>query len=104
MKEELLFTQFLNHYFGGLAVKILSALGGHPAIAGEKSQYLFTYNPAAPITNFFAMEVLVVCILLVVFLLARLRISVDRPGTMQQFFEVIEEFVNHQSEEIIPAH
>jgi F-type H+-transporting ATPase subunit a len=104
MKEELLFTQFLNHYFGGLAAKILSALGGHPAVAGEKTQYFFTYNPVAPITNFFAMEVLVVCILLVLFVLARMRISVDRPSTMQHFFEVIEEFVNHQSEEIIPAH
>lgn len=104
MKEELLFTQFLNHYFGGLAVRLLSALGAHPAAAGEKSQYLFTYNPVAPITNFFAMEILVVGILLVLFLLARMRISVDRPGTMQHFFEVMEEFVDHQSEEIIPAH
>lgn len=104
MKEELLLTQFLNHYFGALAARLLSALGAHPVAAGEKSQYLFTYNPVAPITNFFAMEILVVCILLVLFLLARMRMSVDRPGTMQHFFEVMEEFVSQQSQDIIPAH
>jgi F-type H+-transporting ATPase subunit a len=104
MTEELLFTHFLNQYFGGIAARILSALGAHPVEAGEKSRYLFTYNPAAPITNFFAMEVLVVCILLVLFIWTRSRISVDRPGAMQHVFEVAEEFVNHQSEEIIPAH
>src|SRR5437660_7136147 len=103
MTEELFFTHFLNRYFGGMAARILSALGAHPVEAGQKSQYLFTYNPAAPITNFFAMEILVVCILLALFLWTRSRISVDRPGAMQHVFEVAEEFVNHQSEEIIPA-
>ena len=104
MKEQLFFTHFLNHYLGGLAARILSALGAHPLAAGEKSQYLFTYDPAAPISNFFAMEVLVVLILLVFFVWARARISVDRPSAMQHIFELAEEFVNHQSEEIIPAH
>jgi len=102
--QELFFTHFLNQYFGGIASRILSALGAHPIAAGEKSQYFFTYNPAAPITNFFAMELLVVLILLVLFIWARTRISVDSPGTLQHVFELAEEFVNHQSEEIIPAH
>src|SRR4029077_19391019 len=104
MTEQLFFTHLLNQYLGGIAARILSALGAHPVAAGQKSQYFFTYNPAAPISNFFAMEVLVVCILLVLFIWTRSRISVDRPGAMQQVFEVVEEFVNHQSEEIIPAH
>jgi len=102
--QELFFTHFLNQYFGGIASQILSALGAHAVAAGEKSQYLFTYNPAAPITNFFAMELLVVLILLVLFIWARTRISVDSPGALQHVFELAEEFVNHQSEEIIPAH
>jgi F-type H+-transporting ATPase subunit a len=104
MKEELFFTHFLNQFLGGIAARILSALGAHPAAAGEKSQYLFTYNPAAPITNFFAMEILVVLILLALFVWTRARISVDKPGAMQHLLELTEEFVNHQSEEIIPAH
>ena len=102
--QELFFTHFLNQYFGGIASRILSALGAHPLGAGEKSQYFFTYNPAAPITNFFAMELLVVLILLALFIWARTRISVDSPGALQHVFELAEEFVNHQSEEIIPAH
>jgi F-type H+-transporting ATPase subunit a len=102
--EELFFTHFLNQYFGGIASRILSALGAHAVASGEKSQYFFTYNPAAPITNFFAMELLVVLILLVLFIWARTRISVDSPGALQHVFELAEEFVNHQSEEIIPAH
>jgi len=104
MTEELFFTHFLNRYFGEIAARILSALGAHPIEPGQTSQYLLTYNPAAPITNFFAMEILVVCILLALFLWTRSRLSVDRPGAMQHAFEVVEEFVNHQSEEIIPAH
>ena len=99
--EQLFFTRILNQYFGGLAGQVLQGLGGHPIPPGEKTSYLFTFNPAAPISNFFAMEILVVLILLVLFIWARARLSVDNPGGMQQTFEVFEEFVNHQSEEII---
>lgn len=104
MKEELFFTHFLNQYLGGIASRVLSGLGAHPVAGGEKSQYFFTYNPAAPISNFFAMEILVVLILLILFLWARARISVDRPSAMQHVFELTEEFVNQQSEEIIGHH
>ena len=91
MTEELLFTHFLNKYFGAIAIKILAALGAHPVTAGENKAYLFTYNPAAPISNFFAMEVLVGSILVVLFIWTRSRISVDRPGAMQHAFEVVED-------------
>src|SRR5437660_1589603 len=99
--EQLFFTHFLNRYFGGIASSILSKLGAHPVAVGEKSQYLFTYNHVAPITNFFAMELLVVLILVVLFIWGRTRISVDNPGAVQHVFELAEEFVGHQSEEII---
>src|SRR5205814_1161563 len=49
MTEELLFTHFLNKYFGAIAIKILAALGAHPVTAGENKAYLFTYNPAVPL-------------------------------------------------------
>lgn len=102
--EQLFFTRFLNQYFGGFAARFLSALGAHPVSAGEKTQYLFTFNPAAPISNFFAMELLVVMILIVLFLWARARISVDNPGPMQHIFELTEHFIDGQSEEIIGHH
>jgi len=101
---ELFFTHLLNQYFGGIAARFLSALGAHAVAAGAKSPYLFTYNPAAPISNFFAMELLVVLILLALFIWARTRISVNSPGALQQMFELGEEFVSHQSEEIIGHH
>jgi len=104
MTEELFFTHFLNQHFGGLVSRVLTAVGAHAVAGGEKSQYLFTFNPAAPITNFFAMELLVVLILLALFFWARARISVDNPGAIQHIFELTEEFVNHQSEEIIGHH
>jgi F-type H+-transporting ATPase subunit a len=104
MNEQLLFTKFLNHYFGGIAAKVLALLGGHPVAAGAKSQYLFAFDPAAPMNDFFAMELLVVLILLVIFLLVRSRISVEAPGPLQHIFEMGEEFVSHQSEEIIGHH
>src|SRR5437016_3487855 len=102
--EQLFLTQFLNQYFGGIASRILSAFGAHPVETGQSSPYLFTYNPTAPISNFFAMELLVVLILIALFIWARARISVDNPGAMQHVFELAEEFVNHQSEEIIGHH
>jgi F-type H+-transporting ATPase subunit a len=102
--EQLFFTHLLNQYFGGIAARILLALGAHPVATGKTTPYLFTFDPSAPISNFFAMEILVVLILIVLFLSARARISVDNPGPMQQIFEVVEEFVNHQSEEIIGHH
>ena len=51
MPEQLLFTEFLNHYFGAAVTSLLRALGIQP-----------TY-PHAPITNAFAMEVLVFLLL-----------------------------------------
>ena len=44
--EQLVFTEFLNHLFGGPVLAVLNALGIHPK------------NPAAPITNAVAMEIL----------------------------------------------
>jgi F-type H+-transporting ATPase subunit a len=58
-------------------------------------------NPAAPITNPFAMEVLVVGFLTITFLLVRARLSVDRPGALQHVFEGIEGFVGGIGHEII---
>jgi F-type H+-transporting ATPase subunit a len=50
------------------------------------------------------MEVLVFAFLLVLFLLLRSRLSVDRPGALQHAFEGVEGFIQGQSEEIIGHH
>ncbi len=94
MPEQLWFTSILNRVLGGPVNAILQALppAFHPA------------NPQAPITNGTAMEILVVGIILLIFLLVRSRLSVDKPGGLQHLVEMLDEFVSNQSEEIIGHH
>jgi F-type H+-transporting ATPase subunit a len=92
MHEQLWFTALLNHLLGGPVTAMLRALHIHPKY------------PAAPIPDSFATELLVFGFLLILFLLVRSRLSVDRPGALQHSFEAVEGFINSQSEEIIGHH
>ena len=47
------------------------------------------------------MELLVVAIIIVVFAMLRTRLSVGKPSTMQQLFEVVYEFVKGQADESV---
>jgi F-type H+-transporting ATPase subunit a len=85
MPEQLWFTEFLNHYFGGLANSLLHMVGLQPT------------HPNAPITNPVAMEILVVLLLLLFFLAVRARMSVEKPGGLQHLVEAAEEFVAEQA-------
>jgi F-type H+-transporting ATPase subunit a len=92
MPEQLWFTEILNHLFASPVTALLHRLGIEPKY------------PQAPITNGFAMELLVFLFLLVVFLLVRSRLSVERPGALQHMFEGVEGFIQGQSNEIIGHH
>jgi len=92
MPEQLWFTHLLNHLFAGPVTALLRMLHHEPKY------------PAAPISNSFAMELLVFAFLLIVFLLLRSRLSVESPGGLQHTFEGIEGFVLGQSREIIGHH
>jgi F-type H+-transporting ATPase subunit a len=92
MPEQLWFTAILNQLFAGPVTAFLRVLHVEPK------------HPAAPITNAFAMELLVFIFLLLVFLLVRSRLSVESPGALQHMFEGIEGFVLGQSHEIIGHH
>ncbi|HTC94238.1 MAG TPA: F0F1 ATP synthase subunit A [Terriglobales bacterium] len=92
MPEQLWFTQLLNQHLAGVVTPLLQRIGLAPRY------------PDAPITNFVAMELLVFLILIVFFVLVRVRLSVDRPGGLQHIMEAVEGFVNNQSEEIIGHH
>lgn len=54
-----------------------------------------------PWANFMVMELLVVVVIFVLFAYMRGRLSVDKPGKLQQSFELIEEFIRGQSEESV---
>jgi F-type H+-transporting ATPase subunit a len=90
--EQLVFTKFLNHLFGAPVLALLNGIGIHPK------------NPAAPITNAVAMEILVVLLLTVFFVLVRLGLSVERPGGLQHTMEAIYGFVNNLAHETIGHH
>ena len=90
--EQLAFTELLNRLFAGPVTALLHALGIHPA------------NPAAPIPNNVAMEVLVFLMLTAFFLAVRARLSVDSPGGLQHVMEGIEGFIGDLGHEVIGHH
>jgi F-type H+-transporting ATPase subunit a len=92
MHEQLWFTALLNRLFAGPVTSLLRALHIEPR------------HPATPIPDSFAMELLVFAFLLILFLLVRSRLSVDRPGPLQHAFEGVEGFIQSQSDEIIGHH
>jgi len=92
MPEQLWFTAFLNRLFAGPVTSLLEALHITP-------QY-----PQAPISNAVAMELLVFLLLVVLFLVARSRLSVENPGALQHIFEGAHGFIVDQSHEIIGHH
>lgn len=92
MHEQLWFTAILNKWFGGVTTALLEALHIHP------------HDPAAPIPNYVAMQVLVVMLLIAYFVLVRTRLSVESPGAWQHVTETLREFLRGQSQEIIGHH
>ena len=89
MPTQLLFTRFLNQHFAAQTDSLLAGLRIHPL------------HPQAPITNAFAMELLIFVGLLLYFILIRVSLSVEKPAAIQHFAEITHEFVGAQSESII---
>jgi F-type H+-transporting ATPase subunit a len=90
--EQLVFTAFLNRLFGPAVLAFLQALHIHPK------------HPASPISNSFAMELLVLLLLTVFFIAVRVRLSVEQPGALQHTMEGIEGFVQGLANETISNH
>jgi F-type H+-transporting ATPase subunit a len=89
MPTQLLFTKFLNAHFAAPVTALLEAVHVHPKY------------PQAPITNAFAMEVLVFLILVAYFVIVRVTLSVEKPGVFQHLAEMTNSFVADQGEQII---
>jgi F-type H+-transporting ATPase subunit a len=92
MHEPSLITDTLNKYFGNLATQVLHAVHVQP------------YNPQAPITETFAMEILVLALLFIFFVLVRISLNVEKPGPIQQIAEMLHGFVSGQADSIIGPH
>lgn len=81
-----------NEYLGGVANSVLGIFGVH------------AQNPAHPWVNFITMEILVALIMIVLFALLRPKLSMDKPGKLQQSFELVYEFIRGQAEESVEHH
>jgi F-type H+-transporting ATPase subunit a len=89
MDESLAITRLLNHLFAAPVDALLKFLGVHPA------------NPAAPIDNTFALELLIVLGFIAFFTWVRFSLSVEKPATPQQFAEMIHELIGGLAEKSI---
>ncbi len=89
MHEQLWFTALLNKYFAGVANAILGAF------------HLQAADPAAPIQNWLAMQILVFLLLVIFFFIVRARLSVENPRPLQHSIEGINSFIVNQAQEVI---
>jgi F-type H+-transporting ATPase subunit a len=89
MPAQLLLTRILNEHFAAPVTAFLNALHVHPA------------SPEAPISNAFAMELLVFLVLIAYFIAVRLTLNVEKPAAVQHLAEMTHEFVSEQGDQII---
>ena len=80
-------TIFFNHHFAGFANWLLAKLGQTAA------------NPEEPWADFMVMQIVVALILILLFAILRSSLSVDKPGSFQQVFEMVHGFVTEQAED-----
>lgn len=88
-EHELWFTALLNQYLAAPANALFQLVGFH------------TEDAAKPWSNYMAMEILVIGLLMLVAVVVRASLSVDRPGKLQLAMENIYTFVGDQAHEII---
>ncbi len=82
------FTVLLNKLIGPAVAALLTAMGFHP-------------NPAEPIPNYIAMQVLVFLLILAGALILRARLSVEKPGKFQHIMEVFLQFTQNMCDDVI---
>lgn len=88
-EHELWFTALLNQYLAAPANALFQLVGYH------------TEDALKPWSNYMAMELLVIGLLMLVAVVVRASLSVDRPGKLQLVMENIYTFVGEQAHEII---
>ena len=84
-ESELWITKLFNDYLAGVGNTLIGFVG-KPAVL-------------RPWADFVVMQILVIVLLMTVIALLRPRLSSDRPGAFQQFFELLYDFVAGQTEE-----
>jgi F-type H+-transporting ATPase subunit a len=85
MDEEIWLTRVFNDNFKDLGNSLLGLFNQHAE------------DPNHPWANFIVMQLLVLLVILVLFALLKPRLSVDKPGKLQQIFELIYDFVRGEA-------
>jgi F-type H+-transporting ATPase subunit a len=84
-ETELLITKLFNDHLAGLG----NSLTGLVGLAAQER----------PWANFVTMQLLVALIIMVLLAVLRARLSMDRPGKLQQTFELVYEFLSGEADE-----
>ena len=85
--HEALLTQIFNKYLAGLANWLLAIF------------HMTATDPKEPWADFIVMQFAVAVIIVVLFLVLRSSLSVDKPGAMQHLFELVHGFVVDTAED-----
>ena len=92
LSAELPITALFNKLLGGPVTAFLEAMGIH------------VHHPGHPFTNWMAVQIFTVLLLIAVFVIVRSRLSVDNPGPLQHVAEGFHRFIENQSNELIGGH
>lgn len=90
-QHELWLTALFNKYLAGPGHAFLQAVGA----AGHGDDH------GGPWSNWMVMQLLVAVIIMAVAALVKASLSVDKPGTLQQMFEMLWEFVYDMAHDVI---
>lgn len=82
-------TRLLNHWLAGPVDALLRALHIHPA------------STTRPISATLVLECVVFALLVLFFILVRVSLSVEKPGSAQHLAELLHEFVSGQAEQVM---
>lgn len=88
-EHELWITALFNDYLPEIGSAAMSLVGMHAEHADR------------PWANYVTLQILVFLALVVLFALLKPRLSMNAPGKLQHFFELIYQFIREQAEEIV---
>ena len=83
--HEAFLTKFFNAYLAGFGNWLL-------ALFGLKAE-----NPAEPWPDYMVMQITVFALIVILFLVLRSQLSMDKPGGFQHLFELIHDFLTGES-------
>src|ERR1035438_10130487 len=88
-EHEIWLTRFFNDYLAGLGNLLLSLFHQTPPDNGR------------PWANFIVMQFVVVSLIVILLAIVKPKLSVDKPGKLQQVFELIYDFISGQADDQI---